>query len=113
MTLELVLEVDDYIGSHMVEGLESEGYWVRGVYLKGNEFRVSAAGEFSLEDLGDTQFISHVHINSESSEEISEIHQFAADMVGAGLDFTCECDADFMHNSGILNLNVSNERKGK
>ena len=113
MKRALVLGVDGFIGSHMVERLKSEGYWVPSVDLKGNEFRVSAADEFSFGDLRDAQFVSHVLINSESSEVFSENYQFAADMVGVGFVFTCESNADIIHNSGTINLNVLNERKGK
>ena len=35
-----------------------------------------------------------------------EIYQFAADMGGAGYIFTGEHDADVMHNSAIINLNL-------
>jgi len=35
-----------------------------------------------------------------------EVYQFAADMGGAGFVFTGENDADIMHNSGMINLNV-------
>jgi GDP-D-mannose 3',5'-epimerase len=112
MKSALVLEVGGFIGSHMAERLKSEGYWARSVNLKENEFRISAADELILGDLRDTQFVSHVLINSDSCEEFSEIYQFAADMVGVGFVFTCESDADIMHNAGTTNLNVLNERKG-
>ena len=38
-----------------------------------------------------------------------EIYQFAADMGGAGFVFTGENDAEIMHNSCIINLNVLEE----
>jgi nucleoside-diphosphate-sugar epimerase len=38
----------------------------------------------------------------------SEIYQLAADMGGAGYIFTGEHDADVMHNSATINLNVLN-----
>ena len=39
-------------------------------------------------------------------EPFDEIYQFAADMGGAGFVFTGENDADIMHNSVSINLNV-------
>jgi hypothetical protein len=39
-------------------------------------------------------------------ETFDEIYQFAADMGGAGFVFTGENDADIMHNSVTINLNV-------
>jgi nucleoside-diphosphate-sugar epimerase len=47
----LVLGAGGFIGSHMVERLRSEGYWVRGVDLKFPEFSQHRANEFVLGDL--------------------------------------------------------------
>jgi nucleoside-diphosphate-sugar epimerase len=43
-------------------------------------------------------------------ESFDEIYQFAADMGGAGFVFTGENDADIMHNSVSINLNVLDEQ---
>lgn len=40
------------------------------------------------------------------AQPFDEIYQFAADMGGAGFVFTGENDADIMHNSATINLNV-------
>ena len=40
--------------------------------------------------------------------KFDEVYQFAADMGGAGFVFTGENDADIMHNSALINLNVLN-----
>jgi GDP-D-mannose 3',5'-epimerase len=37
---------------------------------------------------------------------LDEVYQFAADMGGAGYVFTGENDADIMHNSALINLNM-------
>jgi len=37
---------------------------------------------------------------------IDEVYQLAADMGGAGYLFTGEHDADVMHNSATINLNI-------
>ena len=46
-------------------------------------------------------------------ESVDEIYQLAADMGGAGFVFTGENDADIMHNSALINLNVAHEAAKK
>jgi nucleoside-diphosphate-sugar epimerase len=43
------------------------------------------------------------------TSDIYEIYQLAADMGGAGYIFTGENDADIMHNSATINLNICHE----
>ena len=117
----LVLGAGGFIGSHMVRRLKSEGYWVRGVDLKTPEFSATAADEFIQGDLRDVEFVRRViqfkgeqgnFYNSVPYRYIrpfDEIYQFAADMGGAGFVFTGENDADVMHNSVTINLNVLEE----
>lgn len=89
-----------FIGSHLAKRLKSEGFWVRGVDLKYPEFAPSAADEFVLGDLREYATVrSVVH-------GIDEVYQLAADMGGAGYIFTGEHDADVMHNSATINLNM-------
>ncbi len=102
----------------MVKRLKSEGYWVRGVDLKEPEFSPTQADEFFLLDLRNQQAV-HDSLSLPSSEyAFNEVYQFAADMGGAGFVFTGENDADIMHNSATINLNVLeaqrelNERHG-
>jgi nucleoside-diphosphate-sugar epimerase len=114
----LVLGAGGFIGSHMVKRLRSEGYWVRGVDLKFPEFSISEANEFILGDLRDLNFVERViqfkgylgnfyhFVASQYLQPFDEIYQFAADMGGAGFVFTGENDADIMHNSATINLNV-------
>jgi nucleoside-diphosphate-sugar epimerase len=131
MKTALVLGAGGFIGSHMVKRLKSEGYWVRGVDLKHPDFSKSAADEFVTGDLRDYSFVERViqykgeqgnFYNSVPHRYIvsfDEIYQFAADMGGAGYIFTGEHDADIMHNSASINLNLlksqceMNEQKGK
>ena len=90
-----------FIGSHMVNRLKSEGFWVRGVDLKFPEFSATKADDFIQGDLRDP------YVCRESIDRrFHEIYQFAADMGGAGFVFTGENDADIMHNSALINLNV-------
>jgi nucleoside-diphosphate-sugar epimerase len=119
----LVLGAGGFIGSHMVKRLRSEGYWVRGVDLKHPEFSETEANEFIAGDLRDVEFVRRViqykgeHGNFYNSvpyqhiEPFNEIYQFAADMGGAGFVFTGENDAEIMHNSCTINLNVLEEQR--
>jgi len=119
----LVLGAGGFIGSHMVKRLRSEGYWVRGVDLKYPEFSKTEANEFVQGDLRDVDFVRRViqfkgyagnFFNSvpyQHIEPFDEIYQFAADMGGAGFVFTGENDADIMHNSVSINLNVLEEQR--
>jgi len=127
----LVLGAGGFIGSHMVKRLRKEGYWVRGVDLKYPEFSETEANEFVQGDLRDVDFVRRVleykgdrgnfynSVPYRYIQTFDEIYQFAADMGGAGFVFTGENDADIMHNSVTINLNVLeeqrkfNERKGR
>ena len=119
----LVLGAGGFIGSHMVKRLRKEGYWVRGVDLKSPEFSDTEANEFVHGDLRDVDFVRRVlkfkgeqgnfyhSIPYKMEETFDEIYQFAADMGGAGFVFTGENDADIMHNSVSINLNVLEEQR--
>jgi len=100
----LVLGAGGFIGSHMVKRLKEEGYWVRGVDLKLPEFSKTIADDFIVGDLRQDRIVSDV-----VEWDFDELYQFAADMGGAGYLFTGENDADVMHNSGLINLNVTFE----
>ena len=103
MKSALVFGAGGFIGSHMVSRLVTEGYWVRGVDLKKPEFSDSKANEFFQGDLRDHEFVKECF---QSKNKIDEIYQFAADMGGAAFVFSGENDADIMHNSAIINLNI-------
>jgi GDP-D-mannose 3',5'-epimerase len=119
----LVLGAGGFIGSHMVKRLRKEGYWVRGVDLKSPEFSKTEANEFVHGDLRDVDFVRRVlkfkgeqgnfyhSIPYKMEETFDCIYQFAADMGGAGFVFTGENDADIMHNSVSINLNVLEEQR--
>jgi GDP-D-mannose 3',5'-epimerase len=106
----LVLGAGGFIGSHMVNRLKSEGFNVIGVDLKHPEFSESRSDQFFQGDLRDPGFVETV-INHHANSSFDEIYQFAADMGGAGFVFTGEHDADIMHNSATINLNVLNSLK--
>ena len=119
----LVLGAGGFIGSHMVKRLKSEGYWVRGVDKKATEFSKTEADEFVYGDLTDRDFVRRVleykgdrgnfynDVPYRYIQPFDEIYQFAADMGGAGFVFTGDNDADIMHNSVLINLNVLEEQR--
>ena len=100
----LVLGAGGFIGSHLVRKLKVENYWVRGVDLKTPEFSDSEADEFMLLDLRSSESVKNLLLRNGSP--FDEIYQLAADMGGAGFVFSGENDADIMHNSAVINLNV-------
>lgn len=101
MKKALVLGGGGFIGNHMVNKLKSEGFWVRAVDQKFPEYSTTSADDFLEGDLRDPIVCSHA-----IDQKFDEIYQFAADMGGAGFVFTGENDADIMHNSALVNLNV-------
>ena len=101
MKKALVLGGGGFIGSHMVKRLKKEGFWVRAVDLKYPEFDQTHADDFVKDDLRNYNVCKEV-----IDQKFDEIYQFAADMGGAGYVFTGNNDADIMHNSALINLNV-------
>ncbi len=101
----LVLGAGGFIGSHMVKRLKKEGFWVRGVDLKFPEYANTQADNFVQGDLRDPLLVKNVM----NDRHWDEVYQFAADMGGAGFVFTGENDADIMHNSALVNLNVAHQ----
>jgi len=112
MKTALVCGAGGFIGSHLVRRLKQEGFWVRGVDLKYPEFSETEADHFVQGDLRDPSLVSRIMLspNQLSLEDrenaFDEVYQLAADMGGAGFIFTGENDANIMHNSGLINLNV-------
>ena len=123
MKTALVLGGGGFIGNAMVTRLKKEGYWVRAVDLKYPEFSETKADEFIQGDLREVDFVRRVlQYKGEQGNfynevpykyilPFNEIYQFAADMGGAGFVFTGENDADIMHNSVTINLNVLEEQR--
>ena len=97
----LVCGAGGFIGGHLVKKLKREGHWVRGVDLKLHEFSKSPADEFIVGDLTDQSLVRQV-----LDMPFDEVYQLAADMGGAGYLFTGENDANVMHNSALVNLNI-------
>lgn len=101
MKTALICGAGGFIGSHLVKELKQRGYWVQGVDLKLPMFGETAADEFIIGDLRDPT-ICHEAVD----RRFDEVYQLAADMGGAGYVFTGENDADIMHNSATINLNI-------
>lgn len=97
----LVCGAGGFIGHHLVRRLKNEGHWVQGVDLKFPGFSETDADDFAVGDLRDQTFVREV-----IDRRFDEVYQLAADMGGAGYVFIGENDADIMHNSAMINLNI-------
>lgn len=97
----LICGAGGFIGSHLVKKLKEKGYWIRGVDLKYPEFSKTEADDFIIGDLRDPKICIHV-----MDQAFDEVYQLAADMGGAGYVFSGHNDADIMHNSALINLNI-------
>jgi GDP-D-mannose 3',5'-epimerase len=96
----LVCGAGGFIGAHLVKRLRAAGNRVRGVDLKPPAFAPSHADELFIADLRDPA------VAEAAVQGIDVVYQLAADMGGAGFVFTGEHDAEIMHNSAMINLNV-------
>jgi GDP-D-mannose 3',5'-epimerase len=101
MKKALVLGAGGFIGSHLVNNLKSEGFWVRGADLKNPEFSPTGADDFIIGDLREQEVCRKV-----LDQNFDQVYQLAADMGGAGYIFTGENDANVMHNSVLININI-------
>ena len=109
MKTALVLGAGGFIGGHLVTRLKNEGYWVRGVDIKKHEYNKTDVDEFFVLDLRHESSVSTAFTLNGVDSTFDEVYQLAADMGGAGYIFTGEHDADVMHNSAMINLNVANQ----
>jgi len=118
----LVLGGGGFIGGHLAKRLKQEGFWVRVVDIKPNhEFfdNDEICHEYVCGDLRDPMLVSKIMFSpiqkSEDDKQGSfdEVYQLAADMGGAGYIFTGDNDANVMHNSALINLNVAYEAAKK
>jgi len=119
----LVLGAGGFIGNALAEKLAADGIWVRGVDLKLPEFGNTPCHEFVTGDLRDPSFVQRVlrfqgygtnffsSVPSRLVGTFDVVYQLAADMGGAGFVFTGENDADILHNSALINLNVLEQQR--
>ena len=102
MKSALVCGAGGFIGGHLAKKLKGEGFWVRGVDLKHNENMGLPIDDFIIGDLRNPVICERI-----LDRPFDEVYQLAADMGGAGYIFTGEHDADVMHNSATINLNMA------
>jgi GDP-D-mannose 3',5'-epimerase len=102
MKKSLVLGAGGFIGSHLVERLKARGQYVVGIDMFNPKYRESLADEFLTEDLREIQALKQIL----STHQFDYVFQLAADMGGAGYIFTGLNDANVMHNSSQINLNL-------
>ena len=124
----LVLGGGGFIGGHLAKRLKEEGFWVRVVDIKKeHEFwnHDDICDDYVSGDLRDPSIVSAVFRLESATEDkdviyrytltkqhfteidsFDEVYQLAADMGGAGYIFTGDNDANVMHNSALVNLNV-------
>lgn len=108
MSKILVCGAGGFIGTHLVTNLKAQGHYVIGADLKYPEYSTTDADEFYQYDLRDQNLVKKL-----ITGDIDTVYQLAADMGGAGYIFTGDNDADIMHNSAMINLNVAHEMVAK
>ena len=122
MKTALVLGGGGFIGGHLAKRLKDEGFWVRIVDIKEkHEYwnHEDICHEYICGDLRDPMLVSRIMMapnqtsESDNVNSFDEVYQLAADMGGAGYIFTGENDANVMHNSALINLNVTHEAAKK
>ena len=128
----LVLGGGGFIGGHLALRLKKEGYWVRVADIKPkHEYwqldelcddyiccdltdptRVTAVMRLEYFTVKGTVVYAQGQYYKQpftDTTPFDEVYQLAADMGGAGYIFTGENDANVMHNSALINLNVAAE----
>ena len=102
----IVLGGGGFIGGHLAKRLKDEGNFVTICDIKYHEyFKIEEICDcFILGDLKDPNVVANVIY-----QNADELYQLAADMGGAGYIFTGDNDANVMHNSALININVVNE----
>jgi nucleoside-diphosphate-sugar epimerase len=114
MKKALILGGGGFIGGHLAKRLKENGYYVRVCDIKEHEYftKDEFCNEFILGDLRDPLIVSQVMFApgqtslEDKENSFDEVYQLAADMGGAGYIFTGDNDANVMHNSALINLNV-------
>jgi GDP-D-mannose 3', 5'-epimerase len=98
----LVTGAGGFIGTHLINDLKQQGHRVIAADLKYPEYSQTTADEFYTIDLRRQDLVHRLFWK----HKFDEVYQLAADMGGAGYIFTGEHDADVMHNSAQINLNI-------
>lgn len=114
----LILGGGGFIGGHLAKRLKEEGFWVRIVDIKEkHEYwnHEEICDEYIYGDLRNSSLVSKImfapnqKLENDKENSFDEVYQLAADMGGAGYIFTGNNDANVMHNSALINLNVAHE----
>lgn len=100
----IVLGGGGFIGGHLAKKMKELGNRVVIGDIEYNKYFElnQICDEFILCDLRDIEAVKSI-----ISFNCDEVYQLAADMGGAGYINTGQNDADVMHNSAIINLNVA------
>lgn len=111
MKTACVLGGHGMIGMQLVKRLKQEGYWVRSVDIKYPEYGISEADHVLIADLRNINEVSNALFSPTQrridKDGFDEVYMLAAEMGGALFIFTGENDADIIHNSALMNLNVA------
>src|SRR3990167_6218258 len=97
----LVCGSSGLIGSNLVKRLNEEGHFVYGADINEPKY-IYPNFWFRQGDLRDINFCKEIF-----NHPYDRVYQLAADMGGAGFIFTGDNDADVLHNSATINLNVA------
>lgn len=92
--------VSGFIGSNLAKRKMEQGHEVFGIDIKPQEFVF--VDHFTQGDLRDPK-VAEAFFN----QPYDEVYTLAADMGGAQWIFTGDNDAEVMHNSALINLNVA------
>jgi len=98
MKRALVTGAGGFIGHHLVNRLVGQGYWVRGVDVKGPEYEPTRAHEFALLDL------RRADKCLEATRGVEEVYNLAANMGGIG--FIEAHKAEIMHDNVLINVHM-------
>ena len=104
----LILGSSGFIGSNLVKRLKNEGHFVVGSDIQ--EPKYVKPNIFLKADLREPKIVRAIFngIDDKGNEmKFDRVYQLAADMGGAGFIFSGDNDAEVMHNSAMINLNVA------
>lgn len=118
MKTAIVLGGNGFIGHHLARKLKAYGYWVRVVDIEQYKYGANDyADEVVIGDLRNIMLVRQVLVDKYQepyyeSKNFDLVLQLAAEMGGCQYIFTGENDADIMHNSAQINLNVLDVLRG-
>jgi GDP-D-mannose 3', 5'-epimerase len=95
-----------FIGHHLALKLWNSGYWVRTVDINDYVYGDLTVDDYVIGDLRDPEVCDRV-TRGPDGKPFFEIFQLGAWMGGAGVIFTGDHDAQVIHDSGLINLNMA------